>query len=130
MIRNEFANPVYTTTFISDLFEEEGKELFEVRWSVLGHMQQGGDPTPFDRVLATRYAVKCIEYLETEATEGSDGCAVIGLQHGSFGFTSFYDVNRTYDVKLQRPKKQWWMDLRPLGALLAQPEAGFHKNQA
>ncbi len=130
MIRNEFANPVYTTTFISDLFEEEGKELFEVRWSVLGHMQQGGDPTPFDRVLATRYAVKCIEYLETEATEGSDGCAVIGLQHGSFGFTSFDDVNRTYDVKLQRPKKQWWMDLRPLGALLAQPEAGFHKNQA
>lgn len=67
-------------------------------------MQQGGDPTPFDRVLATRYAVKCIEYLETEAIEGSETCAVIGLQQGSFGFTSFDDVNRTYDVKLQRPK--------------------------
>jgi 6-phosphofructokinase 1 len=128
MIRNEFVNPVYTTTFIADLFEEEGKDLFEVRWSVLGHMQQGGDPTPFDRVLATRYSVKCIEFLETEATEGSNDCAVIGLQQGSFVFTTFDDVNRTYDVKLQRPKKQWWMDLRPLGALLAQPEAGFHRN--
>lgn len=128
MIRNEYANPVYTTTFISDLFEEEGKDLFEVRYSVLGHLQQGGDPTPFDRVLATRYAVKCIEYLETEATEGSDGCVCIGQQQGSFTFTSFEDVGRTYDVKLQHPKKQWWMDLRPLGALLAQPEPGFHRN--
>ncbi len=129
MIRNEFANPTYTTTFISDLFEEEGKDLFEVRWSVLGHMQQGGDPTPFDRVLATRYAVKCIEYLESESNEGSEGCACIGLQQGAFTFTPFDDIGRTYDFKLQRPRKQWWMDLRPLGALLAQPEAGFHRNQ-
>ncbi len=27
----------------------------EVRATVLGHVQRGGDPTPFDRVLATRY---------------------------------------------------------------------------
>jgi 6-phosphofructokinase 1 len=26
-----------------------------VRTTVLGHVQRGGDPTPFDRVLATRF---------------------------------------------------------------------------
>ncbi|MGL4650552.1 MAG: 6-phosphofructokinase, partial [Caldilineaceae bacterium] len=126
MIRNEYANPVYTTTFISDLFEEEGKELFEVRWSVLGHLQQGGDPTPFDRVLATRYAVKCIEYLEETATRGEPAAACIGQLKGRFVFTDFEDISRTYDAKLQRSKDQWWMDLRPLGRVLAQPEAHFH----
>jgi 6-phosphofructokinase 1 len=129
MVRNEYANPTYTTTFISDLFEEEGHDLFEVRWSVLGHLQQGGDPTPFDRVLATRYAVKCIEYLETTATKGDAAAACIGLLQGAFRFTEFDDIVRTYDVKLQRPKDQWWMEMRPLGRVLAQPEAGYYRTR-
>lgn len=29
----------------------------EVRGTVLGHLQRGGSPTPFDRILATRYGV-------------------------------------------------------------------------
>ena len=127
MIRNEDANPVYTTMFISSLFEEEGKDLFEVRWSVLGHMQQGGDPTPFDRVLATRYAVKCIEYMEQASERGEEAAVCIGQMQGKFQFTSFDDIARTYDVKLQRPKRQWWMDLRPLGRILAQPEEGYYR---
>ncbi len=128
MIRNEQANPIYDTTFISNLFEEEGRDLFEVRWSVLGHLQQGGDPSPFDRVLATRYAVKCIERLEREALEETGEVSVIGQVQGGFQFTSFDDALRTYDVKHQRPKQQWWMELRPLGRLLAQPEPGFHRS--
>lgn len=126
MIRNEYANQVYTTTFISSLFEEEGRDLFEVRWSVLGHLQQGGNPTPFDRVLATRFAVKCIEWLEEQVDRGEEGAACIGNTQGAFKFTSFEDITRTYDMKLQRAKQQWWMDLRPLGRVLAQPESGFY----
>ncbi len=127
MIRNEYANPVYTTTFMSDLFEEEGRDLFEVRWSVLGHLQQGGDPTPFDRVLATRYAVRCIEMLEESATKGDGVAACIGMQKGRFLFTAFDDFSRTYDAKLQRAKDQWWMELLPLGRVLAQPEADYYE---
>lgn len=33
----------------------------EVRVTVLGHLQRGGSPVPFDRVLATRYGVKAAE---------------------------------------------------------------------
>ena len=36
---------------------------YEVRVSVLGHMQRGGRPTCFDRVLASRMGVQAVESL-------------------------------------------------------------------
>jgi 6-phosphofructokinase 1 len=36
---------------------------YEVRVSVLGHMQRGGAPSCFDRVLASRLSVKAVELL-------------------------------------------------------------------
>jgi ATP-dependent phosphofructokinase / diphosphate-dependent phosphofructokinase len=33
----------------------------EVRVSVLGHIQRGGSPSPFDRILATRYGVAAVD---------------------------------------------------------------------
>ncbi len=63
VIRNESANPVYTTNFMCSLFEEEGKDVFDVRPAILGHLQQGGDPSPFDRIQATRLARLCLEHL-------------------------------------------------------------------
>ncbi len=33
----------------------------EIRTVVLGHLQRGGSPVPFDRVLATRFGVKAVE---------------------------------------------------------------------
>jgi 6-phosphofructokinase len=50
LIRNEDANPFYTTAFMCALFEQEGGDLFDVRQAILGHLQQGGDPSPFDRI--------------------------------------------------------------------------------
>jgi 6-phosphofructokinase 1 len=35
----------------------------EVRVSVLGHIQRGGTPSPFDRVLATRFGVSAVELI-------------------------------------------------------------------
>jgi 6-phosphofructokinase 1 len=42
------------------LQEKTGKET---RYVVLGHLQRGGAPTPFDRVLATRFGGKAVELL-------------------------------------------------------------------
>ena len=36
----------------------------EMRVTVLGHLQRGGTPIPFDRVLSTRYGVKAVELVE------------------------------------------------------------------
>jgi 6-phosphofructokinase 1 len=35
----------------------------EVRVSVLGHIQRGGSPSPFDRVLATRFGVAAVDLI-------------------------------------------------------------------
>lgn len=41
--------------------EIEEKTGFETRVSVLGHIQRGGSPTAFDRILGTRFGVKAVE---------------------------------------------------------------------
>jgi 6-phosphofructokinase 1 len=121
MIRNEQANPCYDTQFMVKLFEEEGGDFFDVRQAILGHLQQGGDPTPFDRNLATRLAKRCVERLIDEAEAGSDTALAIGLNDGKIGFSELETLRRQVDTKFQRPKKQWWMDLRPIASVLAQP---------
>jgi 6-phosphofructokinase 1 len=121
MIRNESASAIYTTEFISALFEEEGKDLFEVRQAILGHLQQGGDPSPFDRIQATRLAAKCVDFLTAEAGKGCPAGALIGLQAGQVQFSNLEDLSRMVDEAHQRPKEQWWMDLRSIARVLAQP---------
>ncbi len=44
-------------------YVEEHLPIYDVRVSVLGHMQRGGNPTCFDRVLASRMGVKSVEAL-------------------------------------------------------------------
>jgi len=121
MIRNELANPIYTTQFMSALFEEEGGDLFDVRQAILGHLQQGGNPTPFDRIQASRFAADCIEFLEEKLNQGDPMGACIGLVEGQMRFTELRDVARMMDMESARPKKQWWMDLRDIAHILAQP---------
>ena len=121
MIRNELANPFYTTPFMCALFEEEGQDLFDVRQSILGHLQQGGNPTPFDRIQATQLVGKCVEFLIQEAGKDMPTGAFIGLQAGQIEFSSLEDYPRITDAQHQRPKEQWWMGVRPVARVLAQP---------
>jgi 6-phosphofructokinase 1 len=121
MIRNESAHPVYTTDFMCRLFEVEGKDLFDVRQAILGHQQQGGNPTPFDRIQGTRLAVKSIDFIINEIGEKDPGNVFIGLEGGKIQFTNMEDYTRLEDWEFGRPKIQWWMDLRPIARILAQP---------
>ena len=51
--------------FLADVIEKRtGKEA---RCTVLGHIQRGGTPTAFDRVLATRYGVHAVQAVYEEA---------------------------------------------------------------
>ncbi len=50
----------------------EKRTGFETRVTVLGHIQRGGSPTAFDRVLGTRYGVKAVDLIE----EGTFGVMV------------------------------------------------------
>jgi 6-phosphofructokinase 1 len=121
IIRNEAVNPVYTTSFMSALFEEEGGDLFDVRQAILGHMQQGGSPTSFDRIQGTRLASKCIDFLIEEAQNDPPGAAFIGLQGGRVALSNLEDMPRMMDYANSRPKRQWWLDLRVIAKVMAQP---------
>jgi 6-phosphofructokinase 1 len=57
--------------------EIEKRTGFETRVTVLGHIQRGGTPTAFDRVLATRFGVAAIE----AAHDGGFGM-MVALQAG------------------------------------------------
>src|SRR5262249_16202143 len=50
--------------------EIEKRTGFETRAVVLGHIQRGGSPTAFDRVLATRYGLGAIDMVH----RGEFGC--------------------------------------------------------
>ena len=133
MIRNETANSFYTTAFIAALFDEEGGDLFEVRQSILGHLQQGGNPSPYDRILAARLAWEAVRRIEEmtqrqSATSFAEvGAICLGIQEGDVTATPLYRVPRLMDEVHQRPLEQWWMELRPLARMLAQPAPGFFK---
>jgi len=114
VIRNEKANPLYTTNFMSSLFEEESHGLFDVRDAILGHMQQGGNPSPFDRIQATRLATRCVAFLSEEAEKNSSAGAFIGIQGGHIQIHNIEDMQRMVDITHARQKEQWWLDLRPL----------------
>jgi 6-phosphofructokinase 1 len=119
MIRNEYANEIYTTGFMCSLFEEEGRDLFDVRSAILGHLQQGGDPSPFDRIQATRLGRLCLEYLIEACKKGDDPNAFIGLQSGEYRFHDMRDFPRLVNMEKQRPREQWWMGLQDIAKLLA-----------
>ena len=124
MIRNEDANPLYTTQFLAALFEEEGGDLFDVRISVLGHLQQGGDPSPFDRILGVRLAARGVDFIEKWQDGADEGppVACCGYQRGQLRVTPIEEAMRTLDREFARPKREWWMDLRPIARMLAKPD--------
>jgi 6-phosphofructokinase 1 len=122
MIRSERADPVYSTSFICSLFEKEGGDLFDVRQAILGHIQQGGNPSPFDRTHATRLAVECINFLIDQGESGSTAAAAIGLQGGRIEFLNLEDLPRVTERGVQRPKEQWWLEIRPIARVMDQPD--------
>ncbi|MFN2128530.1 MAG: 6-phosphofructokinase, partial [Anaerolineales bacterium] len=109
------------------LCEEEGKDTLDVRQSILGHLQQGGMPSPFDRIQATRLATRCIDYLIDQVDQSQNNSAFIGLQGSEIKFHDLEDFERMVDIENQRPKEQWWMELRQIAKIMSQPEPNFNQ---
>ncbi len=60
----------YTATALTDYLSKDPDVGFEVRLTILGHIQRGGKPSAFDRLLATRMGVKAVNALR-DGTSGS-----------------------------------------------------------
>lgn len=120
VVTNEKASPMYTSDFLCRLFEQESQGLFDARKVVLGQTQQGGTPSPFDRILGTRLAAHGMDWISNEIDRKRAGSAVIGMIKGAVKVMSMRQAEDLADWENRRPLKQWWTDLRPILDVLAQ----------
>lgn len=63
-------------------YVDENLEGYDARVSVLGHLQRGGSPSCFDRVLASRMGVKAVDFLLENKTN-----LMVGLKDGIIELT-------------------------------------------
>ncbi|HEY3374743.1 MAG TPA: 6-phosphofructokinase [Candidatus Aquicultor sp.] len=84
---------------ITKYFREHGEEVgYELRVTILGHVQRGGIPTAYDRILATRFGVEAVRLL----LEG-DSSKLVGMIEGRIAYTPFEEVvanTKTLDLEL------------------------------
>jgi len=77
-------------------YVEEHLPEYEVRVSVLGHMQRGGAPSCFDRVLASRLGVKAVELLLDGHSNQMVGIVNTKIESCSFkeALTGHHNINK------------------------------------
>ena len=117
ILNSEHASATYTTQVIADMIKEESKGRFESRFAIPGHVQQGGTPSPMDRVRAIRLAVKCIRKIESyaertpeEIMADEESIAVIGIRGASVGFGSMKRLEgQDTNWKDRRPVSESWL---------------------
>lgn len=120
VVRNEDANPEYTTDFLERAFEEEGGGLFDVRTNIIGHLQQGGRPTSFDRLLATRLTEFALSTLDEQFEKKKFKGFYVGVtKDDGYVATPIERMMEDYDVRLRRPNEQWWLGYGGIGAAVS-----------
>jgi len=141
VLRNENASKNYDTDFLFRLYAEEGKNSFTVRQNILGHMQQGGWPSPFDRNVATKMAAKTVNWLIEQLThvaarddasgtvhaEDPSTATLLGMRTRSYRFQPVQEIKEETDFEYRVPKQgtQWWLKLRSIMGILAQHDSTY-----
>ncbi|XP_030253804.1 ATP-dependent 6-phosphofructokinase, platelet type isoform X2 [Sparus aurata] len=137
VLRNENCNENYTTDFIYQLYSEEGKGVFDSRKNVLGHMQQGGAPSPFDRNFGTKISAKAMQWVTKKLLEtfrqdegrvfanSEDSCCLLGMRRRALVFQPVVQLKDDTDFVHRIPKEQWWLKLRPLMKILAKYKTSY-----
>uniref|UniRef100_A0A452IUW7 ATP-dependent 6-phosphofructokinase n=1 Tax=Gopherus agassizii TaxID=38772 RepID=A0A452IUW7_9SAUR len=133
--RNENSNENYTTDFIYQLYSEEGKGVFDCRKNVLGHMQQGGAPSPFDRNFGTKVSAKAVQWISKKLRETyrrgkvfantEDSVCLLGMRRRNLIFQPVVELKDQADFVHRIPKEQWWLKLRPLMKILAKYKTSY-----
>ncbi|XP_069047183.1 ATP-dependent 6-phosphofructokinase, platelet type isoform X3 [Lepisosteus oculatus] len=135
VLRNENCNENYTTDFIYQLYSEEGRGVFDSRKNVLGHMQQGGAPSPFDRNFGTKISAKAMQWISKKLKESyrqgrvfanmEDTACLLGMRRRALIFQPVMQLKEETDFVHRIPKEQWWLKLRPLMKILAKYKTSY-----
>uniref|UniRef100_A0A673HL84 ATP-dependent 6-phosphofructokinase, liver type-like n=1 Tax=Sinocyclocheilus rhinocerous TaxID=307959 RepID=A0A673HL84_9TELE len=137
VLRNEKCHVHYTTDFIHKLYSAEGKGVFDCRVNVLGHLQQGGVPTPFDRNYGTKLGVRAVQWLTEKMTDSfrqgrvfvntPDTACVVGLYKKVLTFSPITELKDQTDFEHRMPKTQWWLNFRLMLKMLAKYQTPFNE---
>lgn len=96
----------YNAEALTNYFDQHQDRLgFKIRATILGHVQRGGDPGAFDRILASRFGCGAIEAIERE-----EYGVLVGLKEGKVQTTPLEEVVSN--------KKQISMDMVRLARIL------------
>ncbi|TKS79402.1 ATP-dependent 6-phosphofructokinase, platelet type [Collichthys lucidus] len=135
VLRNENCNENFTTDFIYQLYTEEGRGVFDCRKNILGHMQQGGSPSPFDRNFSTKIAAKAIQWITRTLKDSykggrvfansEDTACLLGMRRRALVFQPVSQLRDETDFVHRIPKEQWWLKLRPLMKILAKYKTSY-----
>ncbi|WP_341729751.1 6-phosphofructokinase [Brooklawnia sp.] len=113
-IRNERASESYTTEFIGQMLEGASNGVYDVRTHIVGHVQQGGEPTPADRLLAARLVSEALAQLSKALGTHKPTGVYVGLQSSEIVTSPLSHMMDFMDTEHRRPFDQWWMQLRPV----------------
>lgn len=138
ILRNEKSSDYYGTDFLTALYQAESKNVFTARNCVLGHIQQGGAPSPFDRILGIRFATMAVEFVIQKITDnltmagevdaqGSISSCLVGLQKKLSVFTPLDELRKVTDFPHRLPKIQWWLHLQQLLRIMAKHEHVYER---
>ncbi|KAI8873613.1 6-phosphofructokinase [Ramicandelaber brevisporus] len=148
ILRNENASNVYTTEVISNIIAEEGGLLFSSKTAVLGHLQQGGMPSPLDRYRGTRLGVNCVKWIEEMCAAAmivpeepleplptrsqlkrkyrprvyapeNESVMVIGIIESRVKMTPLAQLIPKADFKRRMPQTRWWDQVEQLVRVMA-----------
>lgn len=130
ILRNEKSSSTLSTEIITNIIRDEAKGRFDARSAVPGHVQQGGNPSPMDRVRATRFAIQACEFIErsidsisrepesstaslserlARTNEERKTAAVLGVRSSKLVFSPIDQVWAfETEHKERRPKKDHW----------------------
>jgi len=118
IIRNENCSDIYDAKTLAKIYESESDGLFDARWAILGHLQQGGTPSPLDRLRAIKFGSLAFSFIVEKLSIQKDACilnseeknhGLIGIQGEDMRFTNVCNLESLANDARRCPRENWWL---------------------
>ncbi|KAJ2659850.1 6-phosphofructokinase, alpha subunit [Coemansia sp. RSA 1200] len=144
---NENASKTYSTDMIARIYDAESGGFYGARTAVLGHLQQGGTPSPLDRCRANTMAIESVNWLQAKCWDAMhvpnednvrlpadrlkrkyfprvfdtsrDSVGLLGVIGSELRFTPVEDLVQHTDFVRRVPHAVWWHASRQLIDILS-----------
>ncbi|EGG11830.1 uncharacterized protein MELLADRAFT_46505 [Melampsora larici-populina 98AG31] len=146
LVRSDKSSSTYTNEVVTKILKEEGDKLFDAQQVSLGHVLQGGVPSPSDRTRAVGMSIKCIQFLERHCikvvacnkevetpTEGrntglptvekssgeEENFGTIVITRSQIRIAGLKEMVEGADLNKRRGKQTWWWELKKVVEIMS-----------